>query len=431
MPTMLKEKHALVALALIALSLTLWLGLSSHVPDFMVYYYGGRSLLNGRVDLYAPDFALSQWMDYRYPPLFLLIISPLSLLPYRIALVLWYALEIGALIGCVMVLRRMTRGASRKLAMWVIAFLIVEQYFVAVKLGNVHPLIVCSMFAGLWLATRSKYLMAALLIALSVTVKPFPLMLMPYFLIRKQWRFALVTLVFIVVLNTAPAAYFGFRQNTELLQTWLNKVARDPNDFHELTGPINISLRGQLRRYLTARDYSQRPDAYPAVNFLSLSSRTADVIWGTLSAALFIVTLGLLWWRNRHRAESTGNQDALRSRVFLDLGLLICLMLIISPLTSKLYCIALLWPAVTLADFALNYRGAAAGVSRGVLLLAAAMNLILPLLPGRSVHRYLDAIGADFYLICLLMTGLFCAVAFGGKRFAPEGGSTRPVLDGA
>jgi hypothetical protein len=429
---MLKEKHALVVLALIALSLTLWLGLSSHVPDFMVYYYGGRSLLNGRVDLYAPDFALSQWMDYRYPPLFLLVIVPLSLLPYRIALILWYALEIGALIGCVMVLRRVTESARRKLAMWVIAFLIVEQYLVAtLNTGNVQLIVAFSMFVGLWLATRRKDLMAALLIALAVTIKPLPLMLMPYFLIRKQWRFVLMTVVFVVVLNAAPAAYFGFHQNTELLQTWLNKVARDPNDFHELTGPVNVSLRGQLRRYLTAVDYSQRPDGYPAVNFLSLSPRMADVIWGTLSAALLVSTLGLLWWRNRHHSESTGNQDALRSRIFLELGPLICLMLIISPSTTKVYCIALLWPAVTLADFALNYRGAAAGVSRCVLLMAAALNLILPLLPGRPLHRFLDAIGADFYVLCLLMIGLSCAVASSGNRSAPERGSTRTVSDGA
>ena len=39
--------------------------------DFHVYYAAGQSLLGGRTDLYAADFASNSLLDYRYPPFFL------------------------------------------------------------------------------------------------------------------------------------------------------------------------------------------------------------------------------------------------------------------------------------------------------------------------------------------------------------------------
>src|SRR5260370_4746593 len=65
-----------------------------HLIDFPVYYAAGRSLISGRTDLYAPDFARGPTMDYRYPPLFLISLIPLWHLPYGVASYLWYLLGI-------------------------------------------------------------------------------------------------------------------------------------------------------------------------------------------------------------------------------------------------------------------------------------------------------------------------------------------------
>jgi hypothetical protein len=75
--------------------------------DFPVYYRAGQSLLNGRTDLYAADFALGQVMDYRYPPFFLLIFAPLWLLPYKFAAYLWYLLGVLQIYGCLLILKNL------------------------------------------------------------------------------------------------------------------------------------------------------------------------------------------------------------------------------------------------------------------------------------------------------------------------------------
>jgi multisubunit Na+/H+ antiporter MnhC subunit len=211
-----------------------------------------------------------------------------------------------------------------------------------------------------------------------------------------------LTLLFVLLLNLAPAAYFGLKGNLRLLERWRQHVILN-QEFHEVNGPINLSVKGQARRYLTEIDYTQRVDGdvrYPAVNVASLSTAGISRIWLATSATLFMAGLVLIW--RSHAGESKSGLDITGRAV--ELGLMTCLMLLVGPLTSKIYFIALLWPAVFVA---------ASGV-RSVLLLIAIANVVLPLLPGRSVQRLLLVLGADFYVTCLLL-GL-CAYVILNRR---------------
>jgi hypothetical protein len=68
-----------------------------NLTDFSVYYAAGRSLLNGRTDLYAPDFARGVVMDYRYLPFVILAFAPLSFAPYPVAAWAWHLLNTAAI----------------------------------------------------------------------------------------------------------------------------------------------------------------------------------------------------------------------------------------------------------------------------------------------------------------------------------------------
>src|SRR5262245_65785641 len=80
--------------------------------DFPVYYAAGQSLIKGRTDLYAPDFALGAVMDYRYPPFFLVALLPLWYLPYKIAAYLWYALSVGQIVVSILIVRALLKPHS-------------------------------------------------------------------------------------------------------------------------------------------------------------------------------------------------------------------------------------------------------------------------------------------------------------------------------
>jgi hypothetical protein len=403
--------------------------------DFPVYYSAGQSLLQGRTDLYAPDFARGPVMDYRYPPLFLVALLPLWLLPYSVAAYLWYLASIVEIAGCVWIVGRFVDATGSRTKIAVVSTLIVAQYFVMIlHYGNAHLLVTFLMFASAYLVFIRRDFAAALLMALAITIKLVPILLLPYFALKRRWRFLALTALLVLALNLVPAAYFGVGSNTDLLKSWARHVVAEP-EFHEANGPIDLSLKGGLRRYLSEVDYSRRVDGdvnYPSVNLMSLSSQEVAGVWMASAGFCFLSGLVLIWWRPRNAGNAAGslrgnvrdNQCPTSDQDWglqpLEVGLLICLMLLVGPLTSKIYFIALLWPVVCLASFAFSRDSAAARFGRYTLIVIAVTNSVLPLLPGRPTQRLLLVLGADLF-VNLLMT-VAVAVALFSSRLIPRSG---------
>jgi hypothetical protein len=221
--------------------------------------------------------------------------------------------------------------------------------------------------------------------------------------------------VFLIAINIAPSAYFGFRENMGLLRGWYGHVVASQG-FHEDNGPINLSLKGELRRYLSPVDYSQRVDGdvhYPSVTLASFDRNRVEETWTAIAAGLFAGGLVFMWWLSR-RPKNTGDfvegfdgKSARRDEFLgLELSLMVCLLLFVGPLTSKIYFIALLWPVACLASFAVDTASREGKLAKRVLVVVCVVNLVVPLLPGRSVQRLLLALGADFYVNCLVMGAL-------------------------
>jgi hypothetical protein len=377
--------------------------------DFPVYYAAGRSLISGRADLYSPDFALGSVMDYRYPPFFLIILYPLWLVPYSAAAYIWFTISAIEVACAVLIVIRTFPALRKTKTLALLVVLAVAQHFVMVlHYGNAHLLVVALMFGSFYCVLWKKDLAGGLLMALAITIKVTPVLLLPYFVLKRRWKLLLAVGVFLVVLNLVPSAYFGFRANNELLATWYRHVVTS-QEFHEDNGPINLSIKGQLRRYLSAVDYSQRVNGdvkYPAINLASLSREQIVGSWATISAGLFAGVLLLIWRYPTNPHGVVPQSDLGRRRLAHEFSLMVCLMLLVGPLTSKIYFIALLWPVACLASLAIDSNAREGRVAMRALIVVAFINSVLPLLPGRSIQRLLLVLGVDFYLNCLVMAVL-------------------------
>jgi len=385
-----------------------------HLIDFPVYYAAGQSLIGGRNDLYSPDFALGTVMDYRYPPLFLVMLYPLWLMPYAVAAYVWFVLSVLEIVGCFLLVARVFPALQQSTKSWLIVFLSVAQYFVMVlHYGNVHLPIILLSFASFYFFLLRRDVAAGALLALAITIKLTPILLLPYFALKRRWKLLSAVCILTVIFNIVPSLYFGFTRNTELLRTWYDHVVVS-QQFHEDNGPIDLSLKGEMRRYLSTIDYSQRVDGdiyYPSLNFARLDRERVEQAWAVLAAAIFAGGLALIWWLSRRShgsrySDFSGDKSDKRDDFLAsELAFMLCLTLLVGPLTSKIYFIALLWPAACLANFAVDKSRQGRFANR-VMIVLAAINLVLPLLPGRSIQRLLLVVGADFYLNCLLIAAL-------------------------
>lgn len=395
--------HRRTRLIVAAVALLALLGavFNRNLTDFSVYYAAGRSLLAGRTDLYAPDFARGVVMDYRYLPIFILTFAPLSSAPYTIAAWVWHLLNTAAIVLAVASIASLyTDVPYSRSTVWTIAFLAVVPYFAMVlDYGNVQLIVTALLFAGLSLALRGRELIAAVLLAVAATVKIVPALTLPYFLVKGRFKLLGLVAISTAALTLLPSVYFGVAGNRDLIARWYGHVIAG-QEFHETNGPINLSLKGQLRRSFTAVDYTKRVDGdtrYAAVNIAAFSQSAVDRLWLALSACLFGTGLALIWITSRAGATETRDGHDLTVNA-LQIGLLICLLLVVGPLTWKVYLIALLWPVVAVAIAGWNHPPI-----RRTLVAAAVLSSALPLLPGRTVQRFLLVAGADFYLTCVIL----------------------------
>ena len=404
--------------------------------DFPVYYAAGQSLLGGRTDLYAPDFALGRVMDYRYPPFFLVALVPLWLAPYPVAAYIWYLFSTLEITGCVLIVVRAFPALRESKKMWILVALAAAPYFVMMlHYGNAHLLATFLLFASLYCFLRRRDVAAGLCMALAITIKVTPVLLLPYLALKRRWKMLVAAGVFLAVINLLPAAHFGLRANSDLLASWYGHVIAS-QEFHEDNGPINLSLKGQLRRYFSSVDYARRVDGdvrYPAVNLSSLSRETMDTVWAAAVVVLFGLVLFLIWWSSGKVHLGVEQKDTDRGELEAhELSLMICLMLMVGPLTSKIYFVALLWPLAGLASFAVDRKAREGRLALKVLSVVAFLNLVLTLLPGRSIQRLLLVLGSDFYVNCLVLAALMVFLVSGRRGLRRRSGEPQiPVLSEA
>ena len=148
------------------------------------------------------------------------------------------------------------------------------------------------------------------------------------------------------------------------------------------------SLRGVLLRYFTRMDYSGLPDQnYRQVNLVALPSWKVRQFWLTLAIVLGL--LALVW------VYRCANDGAANSILF-------CSLLIIEPNVQRLAYVALLWPALYTGVVLTDPK--APRFTRWMLIGAAFVAVLVPLVPGAASQRLAQVLGIDFLGVLLPLT---------------------------
>ncbi len=390
-----------------------------HSIDFIVYYRAVKSLIAGRTDLYSTTFSFGPPMTYVYPPLFLLLIFPIGWLSFANAFGTWFAATALATAAAVRAAYKFWRPQSRAGYAWVMLALAGPYVIRALKSGNVQLLIVALTIYGVVEWGRKRRWISGGALALGGAIKLIPLLLVPVFLVRRDWKLILRIGVVSVALWTLPILYFGPRKTAALCQTWYGKVLGHRQGF-EKKRALDESLAGSAERLLTRVDYSRYADRhYPEVNFAALSARTERSI--TLFLSLCLLAASLWMCAQLHDARDSDEAIAGRSRekrIAAAAGIFAAGQILVGPYTPMLYFSGLLLWAAVLPGIWPESKG-----SRRAILALATLNLALFAVPGSERQRLLQASGA-FSLIVLLVWGWTMHAAWLVRKKRPrEAGS--------
>ena len=241
--------------------------------DFLTFTQSGRQLLAGG-DAYFP-FVPHRGPNLN-PPWIVMLMAPLSALPYRAGLAVWSAISLVCLMAsAILIARTIAPGQSVAIAC---AVLVTQAAFSNLGLGQVAwPLMLLMTMA--WRADRSDRPVACgLALGLAAAWKPFLLVFLPYLVWRRAWRTLLamtVAMALTIVVGLFGVGVSGYRSWFAALQLvqWEGL-------------PLNASVRAVLTRILMVSEMTELRTT-PIV----VAPAWRDVAWLAVSSVIAAVTV--------------------------------------------------------------------------------------------------------------------------------------------
>ncbi len=310
--------------------------------DFGIYFPALKAVLEGN-NMYA--FPTGEGSVFKYPPYFGIIFSPLALLPFTKSAFIWSLINsISFAIG--MVAFYFIKFRRINPVSYIVFFLagllfIFRPLMPEMKLGNTDLLVLGFFCLFLYFYLRGKTAFSALFFTLASYIKLGPLIILLYFIKKRQFKFILWFGLFSILLVILPPLMltFSFESGLEILKGWHKNVfASLPQNIIHLQ-----SLKQLLLRYLTDSDIYK-------INFLSLSGQTVAIIYKILCTLLVI---GALFYKGCAKR----NNGKLDKEIFLsDINLLFILAIIFSPAATYLNYIYTIIPLLTIFLITWGYR---------------------------------------------------------------------------
>jgi len=266
--------------------------------DFQVNYQAGGRLLEGE-GLYRTD---DGHFMFKYLPFSALLYAPLSLLPLELAKVIWYVTLVLCSVGIFYMSYKMA-SANREITTAMIVFpplILAKFYFREMKLGQINIIVTLILLFMVWSLISKRPVRSGLFWGLATSIKPYGMMFLPYFVVKKQWA-ALATGTGVIVLALIlPSVFYGFQGNVVVLRDWASTLSQSTPIL--LTSHDNISIIAFWSKW------TQNP---------ALSSWIALAMVVALAALVLV-----LIWRGEKLAKP----------IALECGLLFMLIPLVSPL---------------------------------------------------------------------------------------------------
>jgi hypothetical protein len=225
--------------------------------DFKVYYRAAERLINGD-NLYRPD--LDGHYYYKYSPTAAAYFIPVSVFPVKVAQALhWTVMACFASLGFYLALVMVRPGFRDDPPLKINNLLLLAALIVGVHLeeefylGQVNHILFVSYLLIAFLVSRGKNLPASAIWAITIFIKPFGFIFLPYYLIRKKFKLVSFFIVFTVLLIFLPLPFTGAANFTNQYQHWFHELSIELSAKQSLLADSNHTIFSILARYTPLR----------------------------------------------------------------------------------------------------------------------------------------------------------------------------------
>jgi hypothetical protein len=219
---------------------------SGEMPDFDVYWRAGARAAAAE-PLYRTEDGHYQ---FKYLPAFAVLVAPLGALDLRQARAVWFGGSV-ALLGALLALSVRLLPPGRMATGTVVGLTIVvlgKFYARELLLGQANLLFAVVSVGAVLALSRGRETAGGALVALSIVLKPYGALLVPWLVIRRRPRSIGAASLGLAVAALLPAAIYGFDRNVALHRDWWHTVVATtaPN----LLNPDNVSWLAMYTRWM-------------------------------------------------------------------------------------------------------------------------------------------------------------------------------------
>jgi alpha-1,2-mannosyltransferase len=269
--------------------------LANFYGDFLASFPAWKmAVLFGRLDLYSGSLA-KEWGPppvWHYGPVLHLITIPLlACASLRSAYVTWLFLNfLFVAVTAGLAIRILGRGATLVV---ILVFCNFNPLYEALTQRTIELFELMLLFATYALYRRGRYIACGVVIGIAAMAKFLPLIYLPWFVLKRQWRALIGALAAIVPIAIATQLVFGWRHSGMLIQLLQGGLIRSETD-QSLSG-IVVRLLAWTHSSLPAETIAPVLIVAGLVGFSALMFRVrrrddvVDVEYGLLAAAMVLL----------------------------------------------------------------------------------------------------------------------------------------------
>ena len=355
------------------------------------------------VELGSDDRLYDRHPDYKYPPLFLILLRPLTWIPPVAAAVVWQLAKYASLFVIFVVGWRLLEE-SRPLPPAVKPLsVILSLRFIVSDLGhgNINIFICLLVVLALWALARGRPWRSGLLVALAACIKVTPALWGVYFLYQRRWRAAAGFGVGLLLgLEAIPAVALSPDVNHRLMGRWYGVVVRDfaARGHIESVG-MNQSLTAVTNRLLGRGDLAPGERSVAIVDL-----DDGVVVW--IQRAMMLAMLAVLGWTCRGPYPLEAGATA-RMALVAEWSLVGCATLVLSGFTwTGHFCLLITGQIAVLAYLFRPTHGRVDRTILTVTLIAQALLVLTSDLIGPAGREWCKSVGLLLLGVLLLATAV-------------------------
>jgi len=274
-----RTRRARIILALLVLAFALR-HVTRSMGDFKTYHRAAHRAVDGET-----IYRLEDEHRYLYAPVVTFLFFPLAVLPKFLGKVLWFAFNIVLLISIFRSTAALLYPGERAPPGFYAILLLLSFRFIDNNLGHgqVNILMLWLVLRAYVLAVEERHALAGFAMAAAIATKIIPIVFLLQIVLRRQWRFALWTLVGGAILLVIPVVWWGSAYPV-VVRDWIAVVV-DQAGHYEMGNKINQSVSAFAYRLF--RPY---PGGHPLTE---LSPPTVDSIVLALHVLFLVPLVGL------------------------------------------------------------------------------------------------------------------------------------------